>query len=86
MKTLCVCAKVHPSKPTFLVPILTQLRLWDWRTGTPYNRLSLHASTGQISIIHHSLAIVITTPIKQDWMAGAITWQWFKLNEFCKGN
>ena len=64
MKSVFLCAKVHPSKLTFLVPILTQLRLWDSHTGTPYNHLSLHASTGQVSVIHHALALVTRTPIK----------------------
>jgi hypothetical protein len=64
MKSFVSVCKGTPNKPSFLAPILTQLRLWDSHTGTPYNRLSLQSSTGQVSIIHHSLTLAIT-PIEQ---------------------
>jgi len=39
----------------------------------------------QASGIHHCLALVIRTAMKQVWMVWEILWWWFTLHQFWKG-
>jgi hypothetical protein len=65
IKSLFLGGKMPPCKPTLLASLSIKPRFQDSYPGTSHDQLFFMSSPWQASVIHHCLALVIRTAMKQ---------------------